>query len=331
MPRVSVLLPVYNAELTVRRAAQSILDQSMSDLELIVVDDGSTDQSAKVVSEIKDSRIRLIRENHHGVSRTANTAFQHARGELIARMDADDVSRPDRLARQLQYIEQHKADVVGSQVRMTTLSGQSVPSMSRYEQWINRDTMSHDEIVALRFVEFPLVNPTIMARKSYFEMQFAEGDFPEDYDLMLRAASSGMKFGKVKSELLQWADSEGRLTRNSNRYSEGAFMDCRRSHFRNDVLRDVDCVDLWGGGKTGKRWFHWLQKEGVAIRRVIEVDARKVGTVFNKVPVIHFDQMPGSDGTVLISAVGAMGAREKIQKHCEERGYQSGKNLWFVA
>lgn len=331
MTRVSVLLPVYNAEKTIRRAIQSIRNQTLTDLELIVVDDGSTDQSAQLIAAIDDRRLKLIRENHQGVSRTANTALQHAQSPVVARMDADDIAEPDRLEQQLRYLEQHSLDVVGCQVRMTTLSGQSVPSMSRYEQWINQETMTHDEIMALRFVEFPLVNPTILAKRTYFELQFADNDFPEDYDLMLKAASLGMRFGKVASELLQWSDSESRLTRNDARYSSDAFMACRRHHFRNDVLKDVDTVDLWGSGQTGKQWFRWLQGEGVTVRRIIEVHPRKVGTLLHGVPVIHCDEMQDSDDTILISAVGAMGAREMIKPHCEQRGYQSGRDLWFVA
>ena len=65
--------------------------------------------------------------------------------------------------------------------------------MRRYERWINEETVDGEQISALRFVEFPLVNPTILARRSYFELGFCDSDFPEDYDLMLRAAAHGAR------------------------------------------------------------------------------------------------------------------------------------------
>lgn len=331
MPSISVVMPVYNAETTVRRAIQSILDQTLTDLQLIVVDDGSTDQSAAAISQINDPRMVFVQENHQGVSRTANLATKLAAAEIIARMDADDYSEPNRLQLQYDYLHQQNVDVVGCQIRITTAAGQAVPSMHRYEHWINQETSNHDEIMAHRFVEFPLVNPTILAKRKYFELNFADNDFPEDYDLMLRAASAGMKFGKVCQPLVTWTDSEHRLTRNDQRYSNDAFMACRRFYFRKDILESVDQVDLWGSGKTGKHWFRWLQQAGLTVRKIIEVNPRKVGTFLDSVPVIHSDEMPPSDGTLMVCAVGAMGARPLIHKHADERGYELGTDLWFVA
>lgn len=331
MPLVSVVMPLYNAQDTVRRAIRSILDQTLSDIQLVVVDDGSTDNSADVVSAIADSRLVLVRENHRGVSRTANTALKHATSEIIARMDADDFAAPNRLELQLSLLRQQNLDAVGCQIRIMKPSGQAVPSMSRYEAWINQETGSHDEIMALRFVELPLVNPTILARRKYFELQFENNEFPEDYDLMLRAASRGMTFGKVCAPLLDWTDGEQRLTRNDPRYSDNAFMACRRHHFRHDVLSPFSTVDLWGSGKTGKLWFRWLRESGFAVRRIVEVNPRKVGTFLDGIPVIHCDEVPDRDGTLMVAAVGAMGARDIISKQAGQRGYQSGNDLWFVA
>ncbi|MEP3480373.1 MAG: glycosyltransferase family 2 protein [Fuerstiella sp.] len=331
MPSVSVVMPVFNAQDTVGRAIRSILDQTLPDIQLVVVDDGSTDQSPQIVSAISDPRLLFLQENHQGVSRTSNTALQHATSKFIARMDADDFADPERLQLQLERLHEQDLDVVGSRIRITKPTGEGVPSMSRYEQWINQETIGHDEIMALRFVEFPLVNPTILARRKYFDLQFANNDFPEDYDLMLRAASLGMKFGKVNASLLEWTDGDQRLTRNDSRYSSDAFMACRRHHFHHDVLSGVETVDLWGSGKTGKLWFRWLRAIGLRVRRIIEVNPRKVGTSLDGVDVIHCDEMPISDGTVMVSAVGAMGARDMISKHAATRGYQMGEDLWFVA
>lgn len=348
MPDVSVVLPAYNSAPTILRAVKSILDQTFRELELIVVDDGSTDETAAVVRTIRDPRLRLMQRSHRGVATAANTGTELARAPVIARMDADDFAYPQRIEKQLQLLNEQSLDVVGCQVRIVDQLGDVVPSMSRYESWINADTLDSSQIVALRFVEFPLVNPTILARRSYFtqgfhepwvqakaqtetEHGFGDGDFPEDYDLMLRAAGQGMRFGKVHEVLFDWTDHAGRLTRTDSRYSAEAFMRCRQAHLLAGPLNGVRRVDLWGVGQTGKPWLRWLQAQNISVRRGYDIDRRKVNARIHGVDIAHPRDMPAPDGTPLIIAVGAADAREVILPQIDSRGYVSGEDAWFVA
>ena len=104
-PRVSVLLPVYNAERFVRAAIDSVLAQTMPDFEIVVVDDGSTDDSVRLVQEVGDDRIVLLTPGHSGVAGALNAGLEHCRSELVARLDADDLMEPNRLERQLAFLE----------------------------------------------------------------------------------------------------------------------------------------------------------------------------------------------------------------------------------
>ncbi|MAG93475.1 MAG: glycosyl transferase family 2 [Planctomycetaceae bacterium] len=331
MPDVSVVLPVLNGARTIARAVRSILDQTLRGIELIVVDDGSTDETVAVVEAIRDPRLRLISCVHRGVAATTNTATEAVVAPLIARMDADDFAHPLRLEKQLQLLHERNYDVVGCQVRIVDEAGEVVPSMQRYERWINEETMGGETIAALRFVEFPLVNPTILARRRYFEMGFGEDDLPEDYDLMLRAAAAGMRFGKVGKVLFDWTDHPGRLTRTDGRYGLEAFMRCRRTHLLSGPLRDVGRVDLWGVGQTGKPWLRWLQAQGITVRRGYEVNERKVGKTIHGVRILHTTEMPDADGTPLVIAVGAEGGRASILPDVLSAGYVPGEDAWFVA
>ena len=168
----SVILPAYNAPESIGRAVHSLLDQTFRAIEVIVVDDGSTDDTGLIVQRIRDPRIRLVQCPHRHVVAAANTAIEFARGPLIARMDADDFSHPRRLEKQVDLLYRRDLDVVGCQVHIINSVGQVASTMQRYERWINEETIAAEQILALRFVEFPLVNPTIMARRSYFEMGF---------------------------------------------------------------------------------------------------------------------------------------------------------------
>ena len=194
MPEVSVILPVFNAARTISAAVRSILDQTLRDIELIVVDDGSADETVRIVRQMRDPRLKLVECSHCGVAAAANTGTSIAVAPFIARMDADDVSRPHRLEKQLALLHQQQLNVAGCQVRIVSETGSNVQSLQRYERWINQETIDSEQMTALRFVEFPLVNPTLLASRRYFEIGFRSGDLPEDYDLMLRAAARGMRF-----------------------------------------------------------------------------------------------------------------------------------------
>ena len=330
-PAVSVVIPVYNAEDTVAQAVKSILTQTLTSLELIVIDDGSTDDTSTVLRQFSDTRLRVLSADHRGVAAAANAGTQETQAPLIARMDADDVSTPDRLAQQRHLLESDDLDVVGSFVRMQNANGSRTLGMERYERWINEETRTPNDILALRFVEFPLVNPTLLARRSYFQQGYSDDGLPEDYALMLRGAEQGMRFGKVPRVLLHWTDSPNRLTRTGHRYTTTAFENCRRRHLLQGPLKGVKTVDLWGAGRTGKPWLRWLQQQGIVVRHLYDVSRRKIGNDIHGVTVVVHKSLVDPDGTPLLIAVGAAGARSLIRSFITEREYSPGVDAWFVA
>ncbi len=331
MPRLSVVLPVYNAVRTVRRAVESVLRQTMDDLELIVVDDGSTDGSLEAVRAVADERVRVVERPHAGVAAAANAGTAEARAAFVARMDADDVSHPERFERQVALLEEKGLDAVGCRVRIIDETGEPVPSLERYAGWINEETRDEAAIRARRFVEFPLVNPTILARRSYLDLGFREGPFPEDYDLFLRAVAAGLRVGKTDDVLFDWFDHDGRLTRRDERYTPEAFDRCRREHLRTGPLRSVESVDLWGAGQAGKPWLRWLQSEGIRVRRLYDVSDRRIGQRVHGLTVRSPSMLAPADGTPLLIAVGAAGAREVIVPQLANGGYVEDADAWFVA
>ncbi|MCP4788337.1 MAG: glycosyltransferase family 2 protein [Fuerstiella sp.] len=331
MPEVSVILPVLNAETTIARAVESILQQTSVDLELIVVDDGSTDRTVHALRDQRDSRLKILRTDHGGVAAASNVGLQMAQAAIISRMDADDIAHPQKLEKQMAALRQQSLDVIGCRVRILNADNSVATSLLRYERWINEETITRQQILALRFVEFPFVNPTILARRQYFEIGFADNELPEDYDLMLTAAAQGLRFGKVSEVLFDWLDGPSRLTRTDDRYSNDAFMKCRRKHLLNGPLRGAFQVDLWGAGQTGKPWLRWLQQQKIEVRRVYEVHPRKIGNIIHNVPVVDVEEMSAPDGTPLIVAVGADGARALIHEHVMKFGYVLGDDTWFVA
>lgn len=331
MSLVSVILPVFNAERTIRRAAQSILDQTWNQLELIVINDGSTDGTLEILKSIWDPRVKIISTEQQGVAAAANLALEHCSGDLIARMDSDDFSYPNRIEKQVQLLEQSGFDAVGCQVRILQNDHRCAKTMQRYENWINKETLTSEQIRSLRFVEYPLVNPTILAKRRFFELGYRAEKFPEDYDLFLRAAHQGFQFGKVPEVHFDWYDLPGGLTRTNELYSVFAFDSCRKHHLLRGPLANSHTVDVWGAGKTGKAWLKWLELGSISVRRLYDVSPRKIGQTIHGCTVEDLNALEHLDSTPLLIAVGREGARNLILGELANKGYRPGVDAWFVA
>ncbi len=177
-PLVSVVMPVYNAASYVAEAIESILVQTHADLELIVVDDGSTDDSWSEVTRLAatDRRVQPIRGGRRGVSATFAEGVARARGDFIARMDADDIARPERLATQLEWIDRTGVDVCGSQVEPF---GDPVGSL-----WFPE---SHDAIRRELLFRTAMLFPTILARAPIVhEYSFSPAVAQDEYEFTTR-------------------------------------------------------------------------------------------------------------------------------------------------
>lgn len=125
MSAVSVIMPVRNGERYLREAVDSVLGQTLGDLELIVVDDGSIDRTAEILASYLDPRLRVLRHASRGVAASLNAGIRLARSDFVARMDADDVSEPPRLERQVSFLSEHAEYViVGSDVSVIAESGE---------------------------------------------------------------------------------------------------------------------------------------------------------------------------------------------------------------
>ena len=141
LPKVSVLLPVFNAERYVHAAVSSVLVQTCRDFELIVVDDGSTDASLTILQSLakSDRRIRLLSRANRGLVATLNEMLGLARGELICRMDADDICRPGRIETQVNYLARHP-DCVAVGSRSLFIDPEGLPIFEFMDRY------THEEI-----------------------------------------------------------------------------------------------------------------------------------------------------------------------------------------
>ena len=187
-PRVTVLMPAYNAGKYIEAAVESALDQTFADFELLIVDDGSSDDTVSVIQGFADDRIRLIRQEQGGVSAALNTGLQHARGEYICRFDADDVCFPHRVARQVEFLDANPDYLlVGSDAEYISEDGEHLFNFRCAGH-------THEEILDKLYRFCPFIHSAVMYRK-YAVLQ--AGGYSllahnfEDYLLWVRLVAVG--------------------------------------------------------------------------------------------------------------------------------------------
>jgi GT2 family glycosyltransferase len=323
VPRVAVLLPARDAARTVRAAAASVLRQTERDLQLVCVDDGSTDATPEVLERLagRDRRVRVLRGPGQGIARALERGRATCDAEVIARMDADDVAHPRRLALQLAALrEDPSLAAVGGRVRLFPRRAVR-DGMRRYAAWLNG--LVTPELVARDLlVEAPLVHPAAALRAGALAAVggWRDGPFPEDYDLWLRLAAAGGRLVNVPAVVLDWREGPGRLTRTDARYAQARHVALKCRHLAAHLLPPAREVVLWGAGETGKAFADALRAEGVGVAAFLEVDPHKIGRTVRGAPVHAWAEAPRFRGSPILVAVGAPGARALIRAELERMG-----------
>jgi len=314
---LSVVMPAHNAERTVEAAVRSMLRQTLVDFELVIVDDGSTDATPDVLRSLaaQDDRVRLIFAPHRGIIHALNAGIAACDAELVARMDADDISHPRRLELQARLMENEpEVSVCSSLVRMFPRKP-LLGGLVSYEQWLNA-LVFHEDMARDIFVESPMAHPSVMFRRQEFIDLggYQDRGWAEDYDLWLRYHAAGKRFAKVEETLLFWRQGEGRLTFADPRYSLENFLRAKAHYLAEMLAPSGRPVVLWGAGKMGRRVSKHLMRKGVGIEAVIDIDPNKIGHTLRGVPIVSGQYLSEHPGRFVIAAVGSRGARKLIRE-----------------
>jgi glycosyltransferase involved in cell wall biosynthesis len=213
MKLVSVLLPCYNSELYIREEIKSILEQTYTNFELIILDDGSTDNTISIIQRFKDSRIRFLCENDNkGIVYQLNKGIEHAKGEFIARMDADDVSSPERFYKQVVFLEDPKNS------RIDVLGTDAI-SIGKESKEIAHRNYKPIQISFLLNFYCPILHPTVMVRRKIFLNGFKYPDgFKYAEDLALwRLIDNGKNIAILPEPLLKYRIHQDQTNGNEKR------------------------------------------------------------------------------------------------------------------
>ncbi|MFP5259965.1 MAG: glycosyltransferase [Acidobacteriota bacterium] len=332
---ISVVLPVRNAAAALPAALESLAGQTLADFEVLLVDDGSDDNGATlaVVNAFarRDARFRPILRPHEGIVAALNDGIAASRGEYLARMDADDVCRPERLELQARHLD--RTPEVGLVSCRVAFGGdaRAAKGYLAHIDWCN--SLTTPEAIRLGiFRESPLPHPSVLFRRELVARHggYRQGDYPEDYELWLRWLEAGVVMDKLPDTLLDWNDPPGRLSRADPRYQAEAFFRIKAGYLAAYLARSNPFhphVLVAGAGRITRRRAQRLLAHGIVIDAWLDIDPRKVGTSIAGRPVLHLDDAPGPDACYVLPYVASRGATEEIAARLAARGFVPGKNF----
>ena len=198
-PLVSVVMPAYNAENYIACAVESVLAQSMGDLELIVLDDGSSDNTAEIVAQIamRDNRVRLCPNEHNmGTARTRNRGLDLCRGMYAAFLDSDDIWYPKKLEKQLHCMQQTGADLSYAAYAIVDIAGQKCCADYRVPQSIDLEGLLKENVIGCSTV--------MLSRSAMEQYRFQPEYYHEDYVMWLQMLQDGRAMAGVDEVLVDY-------------------------------------------------------------------------------------------------------------------------------
>ncbi|MEX0895446.1 MAG: glycosyltransferase family 2 protein [Patescibacteria group bacterium] len=245
-PFVSVIMPVYNAAAYLPLAIESILKQSYTNWELIIVDDASTDGSWQIIQHYvrtstgKITAYQLDKNHNAGGDTAANIAYQHASGQYVARMDADDISHPKRLQHQVKFLQQNPhVTILGTNAVVIDSSGKKMGNKTMPAE--------HNAITQEYFRYHPIINPTVMINRSLFpnksQLYQLKNSSNNDYYTFFRLLCDGHQFANVQEPLLSY-----RIHGQND-----SLANVKRS-FKNTLLTRIEMVKKHGYRPSLKNW-----------------------------------------------------------------------------
>lgn len=270
VPRVSVIMPVYDVEQYIKKAVDSILEQTYSDFELIAVNDGSPDNSLKILEKYarQDDRIHVVSQENRGLVATLNRGISLARGEYIARMDPDDISFPRRFEQQVAVLDAYSSVVL-------VAGGFEV--IDQDDEFLYREVIPvhNEDIKRSMFLRNPIAHGSVMFRKKAFDIigGYSSTCGPmEDFYLWTQLAKLG-EIEAVESAVYRWRVNSNGITSNKNK----EVLAATKRHI--DTLWVESFPQVLGTRelrRRGMRYFRTYKKRGVDMKNVVWADNTRI-------------------------------------------------------
>lgn len=329
--KLSIIMPVRNAAPFLVECLDSIVEQSYQDWELLAVDDGSTDESLKLLEDYAeaDQRIKVFSQGALGIIPALRLAYSKSSGNWISRMDADDHMHVDKLKALMLSAERvGKGHLIVGKVAYFHAE-QLGEGYRRYAGWLN--DLQADRWQEM-YKECVIPSPCWVTHREDLDRAgaFEHNDYPEDYDLCFRFQEAGLKVSFAPKALHYWRDHPMRSSRNDPNYADNRFLDIKLKYFLH-LSKDQDRqLALWGGGQKGKIIAKKLQAAGVNFIWL----SNNVGQIGQKIYGIEVqsdfsEKVTFKDRQIIVAIAGRDQAA--IKNRLANYELEAGKDFFFFA
>ncbi len=330
-PLVSILIPFKNSEAYFAECLKSILDQSYTQWEVLAINDHSSDHSLDIAKKwlSKDARFQVYNNQGKGIIEGLRTAYTKSRGDLITRMDSDDIMTPNKLQVMVDsLLNLGKGHLAVGQVKYFSERGIS-NGYKRYEKWLNKLTAAGDNYSEI-YKECVIPSPCWMAyRKDLDECgAFESNRYPEDYDLTFRFYEKGLKCIPCNEVLHCWRDYDTRTSRTSEHYAQNYFLEIKLHYFLRSEYNPTRPLTIWGAGNKGKEIAKGLQKRSIDFHWLCD-NPKKIGKEIYGIQMLHYSKLEELINPQSIVTVANEEAQATIRNHFAKLGQKHISDYFF--
>jgi glycosyltransferase involved in cell wall biosynthesis len=330
-PKVSILIPFKDTAHFLPECLDSILAQTYPNWEVLSVNDHSTDTSLELLNSYaqKDSRIKVFNNSGNGIIPALRAAYAESSGELVTRMDSDDIMKPHRLEVMVQsLLKSGKGHAAVGQVKYFSDRGIS-NGYERYETWLNQLTATGSNYSEI-YKECVIPSPCWMVYREDFETcgAFRPNRYPEDYDLTFRFYEKNLKIIPCKEVLHLWRDYDTRTSRNHEHYAQNYFLDIKLHYFLKLDHNAERPLVIWGAGFKGKSIAKNLLKQKVDFTWLCD-NPKKIGKKIYGKELVHFKFLERLNTPQSIVTVANETAQKEIKGYFSKFGHLPMKDYFF--
>jgi len=330
-PLVSILIPFKNTESYISDCLTSIVKQSYTNWETIIIDDGSTDTSYTIVESFAkaDSRIKLFKNDNSGIIAALQLAFKNSNGDYITRMDSDDLMTPSRLEVMMKNLEKHgKKHLAIGKVKYFRADGIS-DGYAKYENWLNQLTKTGNNYSEI-YKECVIPSPCWMLHRDDFIAcdGFNPNRYPEDYDLAFRFYKANYKCIPCDDVLLHWRDYSDRTSRTHEHYAQNSFLDIKVHYFLEIVYNANRPLTIWGAGAKGKSVAKLLIEKEIPFYWVCD-NSKKIGKHIYDIELHSFKYLEQLHKPQTIVTVANDDSQKQIRSYFTTQNMKSMTDYFF--
>lgn len=330
---VSIVMPVFNTSLYLEECINSIIAQTYENWELIAVNDFSTDNSFAMLQDFarKDNRIKVFQNDKKGIIPALQNAYSHSSGNLISRMDSDDIMLPNKIEVLTNLLYANgKGNIAVGPVKY--FADYPIGSgFQQYETWLNSLIKSGTNFTEI-YKECVIPSPSWLCFSTDFEQVggFNSNIYPEDYDLVFRFYANGLKCLPCDETVHLWRDYQNRTSRTDPNYADASFIDLKMFYFLKLDYNPNRPLLLWGAGSKGKKIAKILQQNKIDFTWICD-NKNKIGKDIYGVILENHQNIRNIKLYQSLISIASPEAKSEIKKEFNKLNLVSMKDYYFLS